>query len=94
MKALWILTISCVLMANAVNVNAIQAAAATPTPDNGCGANSATGGCAADQTTDTKQAGQTTGTKMHHKHGSKKSSKKAKKGAADTPAPAASPSPK
>jgi hypothetical protein len=86
MKPLWILTISCVLMANAVNVNAIQAAAATPTPDSGCGANSAKGGCASDKPT---------GTKMHHKHGSKKSSKKAKKGAADTtPAPAASPSPK
>jgi hypothetical protein len=84
MKRLWILIISCFLMANAVNVNAIQAAAATPTPDNGCGANSATGGCASGTTT-----------KKHNKHGAKKT-KKSKKNAKDaaTPAPAASPSPK
>ena len=86
MRPLWILTISCFLMANAVNAHAIQAAAATPTPDSGCGANSAKGGCASDKTT---------GTKMHHKPSTKKSGKKSKKSAADTtPAPAASPSPK
>jgi hypothetical protein len=84
MKPIWIVTISCFLITNAMRVNAIQAAAATPTPDSGCGANSATGGCVYEKKPDTK---------AHHHHGAKKT-KKSKKSTERTPAPAASPSPK
>lgn len=43
---------------------------------------------------DQTKTGTSTTTKKHHKHGSKKSGKKAKKGADTTAAPAPAPSPK